>query len=712
MQNGGRFTWIAKEMGNKFPYICASQCKLGYVWRQEARKCVKVIKEAAKFTEAELQCSIENGRLASVFTCNQFVGLALSLWNKYSDLTNTYWFGIYFDGLDSYTMRKSGQIIGSSGFSTVNANSLTDCTANNVEMTADGTVGLTSITPRPLGYHGEMIYKTDKSAKVKVYEFGLTDATVPGKYLCEKETDYICPQGFLLFQQLCYKLHQEEVEQAEAERVCVSYGGNLLKVQTGMQHTFIVAALNTNSNFTKVWLTYQKQTQDPTENTYYPTSVNDGPFMFDSIFSSSTETNSDEINCVLMDSNDAEKYSWKKVSCHSKASFICENPLILNPELVRSIPKIQALLPLDELSGFTDLATATRINNVSLVSITSESVFKSGLTGAAYFMGYTESYIDVETKDNILLTDFGISISMWVNIEKIFDNEVHPLIDGSEDCIDGTEKPGFTMMLTRAGSGLNIVAGAPSGCFDVFNNSKSDSISGTETDDIFVTVLARLCTIKDDGSLSCSTFSSSFNNPLSPETWHHIGFTFDDVENRGTFFVDETFGYTDITVSPATVHDNEYFTFDSKGWMSTAMNSFVRIGSLKNQAPEDKSSGSSGGSSGNGSGNNVNGGAPTAAPTTVASSNVPSGSSGGSSGNSGYGKKHFNGLMSCLQIYEGPLNSVQFHHLASCPVPLNYQNKATLCPTGYDYYKQKCYKLSLSPQDFATAEAFCTSSPG
>ena len=55
MQNGGRFTWIAKEMGNKFPYICASQCKLGYVWRQEARKCVKVIKEAAKFTEAELQ---------------------------------------------------------------------------------------------------------------------------------------------------------------------------------------------------------------------------------------------------------------------------------------------------------------------------------------------------------------------------------------------------------------------------------------------------------------------------------------------------------------------------------------------------------------------------------------------------------------------------------------------------------------------------------
>ena len=55
-------------------------------------------------------------------------------------------------------------------------------------------------------YYGPLAYYNDttKNGRVQLHEYGLADESVQQMFLCEKETDWTCPD--ILFREECYKL--------------------------------------------------------------------------------------------------------------------------------------------------------------------------------------------------------------------------------------------------------------------------------------------------------------------------------------------------------------------------------------------------------------------------------------------------------------------------------------------------------------------------
>jgi hypothetical protein len=96
--------WEATTSTSLLPYICVSDCAVGYVWRRESRKCVKIANAPqsapASFTQAEVACSSENGRLLQISTCHDFYALGRDLWLEMQDMSSTYWMGYYSTGKD------------------------------------------------------------------------------------------------------------------------------------------------------------------------------------------------------------------------------------------------------------------------------------------------------------------------------------------------------------------------------------------------------------------------------------------------------------------------------------------------------------------------------------------------------------------------------------------------------------------------------------
>lgn len=668
LMKNSRYTWAAETKDNPHPYICASQCASGYMWRKEARMCVKIVTAPATFTEAEVVCAKDNGRLASVKTCSEFVGIATHLWKKDPTPTNTYWFGIYMSGLSQYSKRKTvEEKIGNTGLFTVLEGMENSCidSPKRAVYTIDGNSPIMMLAPSPNGYHGELIFQTDGSPQIMAHEFGKQDSTLAQNFLCEKDESWTCPDGFIMFQQLCYQLNINEMTQAEAEIVCNDNGGRLLHIETRMQHTFITAAFPpTVYKHNQTWLHIQKQTNGPLDIFY---SGPNGIFVFDFIdYASNPQLDVPDENCVVMDATDASVVNaFKKVSCQQTASFICENQLILDPYYIKIMPEVQVLLPLDYVSGIEDLAYPDRQNYENLVALTEDIVLESGLIGSSHFMGNALSYIDIENSgvDKEMKSSFGISISMWVNLDEnaIYDNEIQMLVDSRTECGDGSEvSEGFTMFLTKTMLSETLDPFTNNiGCGLLYNNSMLEFPMKLVMPLFEIRPSVELCSKQADGTMLCTRIAAS--EKITQGEWVHIGFTFNDISKKGTFFVGDTFGYLDLTV--AENHQVEYFTFDTNGWWSSnAVNEFIRIGSAKFQAPQ--------------------------------------------------GLKNFAGKISCLQIYEGPLTLAQFITLAKCPVGESYPKKAELCPADYDYYKGYCYKLSLKEEEFSTAEALCISPPG
>ena len=100
--------WVATLSTTPLPYICASDCALGYIWRRESRKCVKIVNDQnalATFTQAELRCSAENGKLATVNICHDFYALGRDLWWVSQSASSIYWIGYYNTGKNLFLIR-------------------------------------------------------------------------------------------------------------------------------------------------------------------------------------------------------------------------------------------------------------------------------------------------------------------------------------------------------------------------------------------------------------------------------------------------------------------------------------------------------------------------------------------------------------------------------------------------------------------------------
>lgn len=662
MMTNPRFSWTAEVKENPHPYICANGCPTGYLWRKEARMCVKEYRTPATFTEAEVTCSKDNGRLASFKTCSEFVGLADHIQKKYPSDTNKYWLGAYILGFERF---------GSSGLPTVIEGANNNCDEPNEVMYS--ITGSSNVNPVPIsseGYYGELVYKTDGTPLLMAHEFDKSDTSTPTNFFCEIDESWSCPEESILFHKQCYKHYAEEMTHAEAENLCLINGGKLLEVSDRMEHTFVTAAFPTSEyNHQSIWLNFQKQTNNPNDDLYYaPGQLLH--FEFESTssvdFTSSDQPNVVDENCLILDATDtAYVHSLKKVSCSQNSSFICENPLQLASHYVNIMPEIQVLMPLDAFSGIKDLAYPARQNYESLLAITEDVTIESGVNGYSLFAGDPWSYIEIENTglNKEMKSTFGISVSMWIfpGGFSMFDGEIQMLIDTRESC-DNQDKvsEGFTMFLTKTQLTHTVTPQVyADGCGLVYNNSMTETPATSIDPSHYIRLTVELCSKEDDGSILCSQFSSS--EFLNPGVWQHVGFTFDDVSKKGTFFVDETYGYIDL--SDASIHKVEYFSFDTNGWWSQyAVNTYLRIGSAKFQADQ--------------------------------------------------GQKNFAGRISCMQIYEGPLNLAQFITTKKCPVGDAYPNKASLCPEGFDHYKGYCYKYSENKDDFSAAEAFCTSPPG
>ena len=109
-----QFRWQPDNKGVPYPYICASNCEVGYTWQKEAKKCVKIVRnteEKKTFSHASVQCASEQARLLSTESCNQMQGLQNDLWFKYPGTHEKYWIGMYSKGLDFYTDRTRSQEI-------------------------------------------------------------------------------------------------------------------------------------------------------------------------------------------------------------------------------------------------------------------------------------------------------------------------------------------------------------------------------------------------------------------------------------------------------------------------------------------------------------------------------------------------------------------------------------------------------------------------
>ena len=84
--------WSPTNKGLDFPYICQSNCAVGYVWRIAARKCVKAFRGSlskASYGKAEVECAKDNARLYSVSRCDQFSGIQDDLFSKFPFTTET-----------------------------------------------------------------------------------------------------------------------------------------------------------------------------------------------------------------------------------------------------------------------------------------------------------------------------------------------------------------------------------------------------------------------------------------------------------------------------------------------------------------------------------------------------------------------------------------------------------------------------------------------
>ena len=514
-------------------------------------------------------------------------------------------------------------------------------------------------------HFGQICFTNPLKAYLQVTAFGNSDPTEPTNYLCEKINEYTCNNGSFLFEGLCYTLVKSLVTHAQADYNCHLMGGQILKIVNRKQQTFINAAFPASVlGYNHIWLDYRKITFNMSDLSFR--AIDDSTFVFDSSGVDFTNTNDPPIlddptmNCVIVNTTpEGEFNGWKTLSCLENASYICQQRQLLSPAFSRIIPSKELLLPLDLFSGFKDLVISQRANQGRLVAISEDKFLPSGLIGAAHFLGESDSFIRIDNVGQAkgIRYQFGISVSMFIYIDLIYDGETQVLIDARPDCLTGFEiDEGFTLSLTNAPVNSILTMSTNPKCADYLNVSGSNVTTSVNQ---AVVLVAKLCTY--NVTTKCDKFVSPKAYYVPVKQWTHIGFTYNAVSKLGTFFIDEHYGfYNKLSGLDAL---SRYFTYDSANWLtnssSVAVNAPIQIGSNKYQQ------------------------------------------SGA-----------FSGKISCMQWYEGPLTQSQFLHLKQCPVNSTYLSKAALCPQGFEYYKKMCYKFSVKAQDFATAEAYCTSSPG
>ena len=61
------------------------------------------------------------------------------------------------------------------------------------------------------GHYAELEKSGSGQMKILLHPFSNQDSSQRKAYMCEKETGWSCPYGFIMFQEVCYSFFPEEV---------------------------------------------------------------------------------------------------------------------------------------------------------------------------------------------------------------------------------------------------------------------------------------------------------------------------------------------------------------------------------------------------------------------------------------------------------------------------------------------------------------------
>ena len=207
---------------------------------------------------------------------------------------------------------------------------------------------------------------------------------------------------------------------------------------------------------------------------------------------------------------------------------------------------LQLLLPLDLGSGWSDALRPGLRSQPSLVGLSLLPAPPPATTSSAHFLGRPDSHLTVETANptHPVLYKYGLTVAVWVYIERLAPGERQWLLDASPDCETGQEvHHNFQLYLesgAAAGSGLaagGLVSGQ-CGAMPALPAAGSGDIK----------LVAVLC----DGPAqatdkvaagSCQTFESVSTSPIPLLQWTHVAFSYDHHLKHGTFVINKRFGY-------------------------------------------------------------------------------------------------------------------------------------------------------------------------
>ena len=246
-----KYTWLADTKGKAKPYICESICKVGYMWYPTVRKCIKLktTGERTNFKNALYQCAMDHARLVEFITCEEISQLARDVLIFTGRAEEEFWIGYFAGGFKNYKLSRLSnmtlnkvQALSSSNYAGFDA-------CSNLETVDFSTNSYNSFLKFPS--------KDPSSAKVSFLPINPTDATIVKGYLCEPENNWTCKQGYVLFQEECYKTTNEKKTFTEALMHCSSTLDHLVEPMSILHVAFITAFIE-HSNNSPIWTGFRR----------------------------------------------------------------------------------------------------------------------------------------------------------------------------------------------------------------------------------------------------------------------------------------------------------------------------------------------------------------------------------------------------------------------------------------------------------------------
>ena len=248
------YKWKADHKKISKPYICESKCRPGYRWGQRSNKCLKASSsslQGVSNVKSMLSCALENSRLVSVSNCQEVKNLTQDIWELFPTADNKQWIGYFSGNFQYYNMRRISK-------------------SDDNSVTAINSKGL-ALTKCNFGANNTAGYV--KKGVVTIFSENFSELESLKGFVCEVENDWMCPDGYTLFQEECYMFVNNSNIFTNALMHCMDTGGHLAEPQHMLHVNFIQAFINYNlGEDTHVWTGYRRSIFNISEDNPFTTS--------------------------------------------------------------------------------------------------------------------------------------------------------------------------------------------------------------------------------------------------------------------------------------------------------------------------------------------------------------------------------------------------------------------------------------------------------